>query len=77
MLDVLGGEDLRQDQRIESMFACVNHLMSEDAECRNRAMRIATYEVVPISSKVGMLQWMDDVITYWEFVEKQARRMKW
>lgn len=68
---------MRQDQRIESMFQCFNDIFNDEVDCRQREMSIRTYQVVPISSKVGVIEWMDHVTTFWEFLESQASRMNW
>ena len=68
---------MRQDQRIEGMFECINDLMKEDVECRNRQMALSTYQVIPISSKVGVIEWVDNAVEFLNFVQVQADRMKW
>uniref|UniRef100_H2ZQ35 non-specific serine/threonine protein kinase n=1 Tax=Ciona savignyi TaxID=51511 RepID=H2ZQ35_CIOSA len=72
---IKGGEDMRQDQRIEQIFVAVNELLKSDWTCRKRNLSIRTYQVIPISSKVGMIEWVDNVVPYQEFLSKQANRM--
>uniref|UniRef100_A0A8C0EK33 DNA-dependent protein kinase catalytic subunit n=1 Tax=Bubo bubo TaxID=30461 RepID=A0A8C0EK33_BUBBB len=51
---VKGGEDLRQDQRIEQLFDVMNIILSQDATCSQRNMRLKTYQVIPMTtSKKG------------------------
>lgn len=48
---VKGGEDLRQDQRIEQLFAVMNILLSYDAACSRRGLQLRTYQVIPITTR--------------------------
>ena len=48
---VKGGEDLRQDQRIEQLFEVMNVLLSRDAACSQRNMQLKTYRVIPMTSR--------------------------
>ena len=45
------GEDLRQDQRIEQLFEIMNDLFSRDVNCRQRRLRLRTYQVVPMTPR--------------------------
>lgn len=51
---VKGGEDLRQDQRIEQLFEVMNVILSRDAACSQRNMQLRTYRVVPMTSRCGL-----------------------
>lgn len=48
---VKGGEDLRQDQRIEQLFEVMNNILSRDAACSQRNMQIKTYQVIPVTTR--------------------------
>lgn len=54
---VKSGEDLRQDQRIQQLFSVMNILLSNDAACAQRGLRLRTYQVVPLTSRWGRGQW--------------------
>ncbi|XP_066992546.2 DNA-dependent protein kinase catalytic subunit [Anabrus simplex] len=58
------GEDLRQDQRIEQMFGLMNKILKQDPACFHRKLQIITYQVVPLSCTLGMIQWMDGTETF-------------
>ncbi|XP_064405997.1 DNA-dependent protein kinase catalytic subunit-like isoform X2 [Halichondria panicea] len=60
MFLVKGGEDLRQDQRIEQLFGVMNEVLSEDAACSQRGIRLRTYQVVPMTPRVGVIEWMQN-----------------
>lgn len=48
---VKGGEDLRQDQRIEQLFAIMNILLNHDTSCTQRGLQLRTYQVIPINTR--------------------------
>ncbi|XP_060920840.1 DNA-dependent protein kinase catalytic subunit isoform X2 [Labrus mixtus] len=65
---VKGGEDLRQDQRIEQLFSVMNILLSHDAACTHRGLTLHTYQVIPISTRIGLIEWMENTCTLKEFL---------
>lgn len=48
---VKGGEDLRQDQRIEQLFYIMNQVLRKDPTCRLRKLQLKTYQVIPMTSR--------------------------
>ncbi|XP_010628625.1 DNA-dependent protein kinase catalytic subunit [Fukomys damarensis] len=60
---VKGGEDLRQDQRIEQLFEIMNVILSRDAACSQRNMQLRTYCVVPMTSRLGLIEWIENTFT--------------
>uniref|UniRef100_A0A3Q2CEF8 DNA-dependent protein kinase catalytic subunit n=1 Tax=Cyprinodon variegatus TaxID=28743 RepID=A0A3Q2CEF8_CYPVA len=65
---VKGGEDLRQDQRIEQLFAVMNILLSHDTSCTRRGLQLRTYQVIPINT-IGLIEWMENTCTLKEFID--------
>lgn len=65
---VKGGEDLRQDQRIEQLFTVMNILLSHDATCAHRGLQLRTYQVIPITTRIGLIEWMENTCTLKEFL---------
>ncbi|XP_066926586.1 DNA-dependent protein kinase catalytic subunit-like [Clytia hemisphaerica] len=61
---VKGGEDLRQDQRIEQVFELMNTVFGNDAGCRNHRMLLKTYKVIPVTQRVGLIEWVDNTQPY-------------
>ena len=66
---VKGGEDLRNDERIEQLFGLMNSIVADraGADAGGRAatdssLRARTYEVVPMTSKVGVLEWVRNTV---------------
>ncbi|XP_056377813.1 DNA-dependent protein kinase catalytic subunit isoform X2 [Hyla sarda] len=65
---VKGGEDLRQDQRIEQLFDIINIILSQDAACKQRYMQIKTYQVIPMTTRIGMIEWLENTCTLKDFI---------
>uniref|UniRef100_A0A6Q2XXY4 DNA-dependent protein kinase catalytic subunit n=1 Tax=Esox lucius TaxID=8010 RepID=A0A6Q2XXY4_ESOLU len=65
---VKGGEDLRQDQRIEQLFSVMNILLAQDAPCAHGSMQLRTYQVVPITTRIGLIEWMEHTCTLKELL---------
>ncbi|CAH6792055.1 Prkdc [Phodopus roborovskii] len=60
---VKGGEDLRQDQRIEQLFEVMNAILAQDAACSQRNMHLITYRVVPMTCRLGLIEWIESTMT--------------
>uniref|UniRef100_A0A8C5V850 DNA-dependent protein kinase catalytic subunit n=1 Tax=Microcebus murinus TaxID=30608 RepID=A0A8C5V850_MICMU len=60
---VKGGEDLRQDQRLQQLFQVMNVILSRDAACSQRDMQLRTYRVVPMTSRLGLIEWIENTVT--------------
>ncbi|XP_029343349.1 DNA-dependent protein kinase catalytic subunit isoform X1 [Acyrthosiphon pisum] len=57
------GEDLRQDQRIQQLHKVINDALSNNAYCCDRKLSVLTYIVFPISTKLGMIEWINNTVT--------------
>uniref|UniRef100_A0ABD2W9S2 non-specific serine/threonine protein kinase n=1 Tax=Trichogramma kaykai TaxID=54128 RepID=A0ABD2W9S2_9HYME len=66
------GEDLRQDQRLQQIFTITNKSLLNDLRCRERHLKINTYEVLPITNDLGLIQWIDNAKTIKEFINFSA-----
>ncbi|KAK2522227.1 Prkdc [Columba guinea] len=66
---VKGGEDLRQDQRIEQLFDVMNIILSQDAMCSQRNMQLKTYQVIPVTTRLGLIKWLENTCTLKEFLK--------
>lgn len=49
---VKGGEDLRQDQRIEQLFHLMNQVFEKNPACRHRKLYVRTYQVIPMTTRL-------------------------
>ncbi|KAK7506701.1 hypothetical protein BaRGS_00002176 [Batillaria attramentaria] len=65
---VKGGEDLRQDQRIEQLFILMNRVLEKDPACRARNLQLKTYQVIPMNPRVGLIEWMNNTCPLKEFL---------
>ncbi|XP_029447109.1 DNA-dependent protein kinase catalytic subunit isoform X2 [Rhinatrema bivittatum] len=65
---VKGGEDLRQDQRIEQLFDVMNIILSQDAACSQRNLQLKTYQVIPMTTRLGLIEWLENTSTLKEFL---------
>ncbi|XP_037658373.1 DNA-dependent protein kinase catalytic subunit [Choloepus didactylus] len=65
---VKGGEDLRQDQRIEQLFEVMNVVLSRDAACGQRSLRLKTYQVIPMTARLGLIEWIENTLTLKELL---------
>ncbi|KAJ3178568.1 hypothetical protein HDU85_005175 [Gaertneriomyces sp. JEL0708] len=61
---VKGGEDLRLDQRIQQLFSVMNDAMRNDPYCSRNQLKVRTYNVVPMSTSLGILEWVDNTIPF-------------
>lgn len=68
---VKGGEDLRQDQRIEQLFGVMNMILSQDTACSQRSLALRTYQVIPITSRIGLIEWMENTCTLEDFLSSR------
>ena len=71
---VKGGEDLRLDQRVQQLMSAMNATLDASAPCAARGLRMRTYAVAPLSTSVGLLEWMDGTETLKGFMEGAIRR---
>ncbi|XP_023586416.1 DNA-dependent protein kinase catalytic subunit isoform X2 [Trichechus manatus latirostris] len=65
---VKGGEDLRQDQRIEQLFEVMNVVLSRSAACSQRNMQLKTYQVIPMTTRLGLIEWIENTFTLKELL---------
>jgi len=61
---VKGGEDLRQDQRIEQIFELMNAILKKDSLCSKKILELKTYNVIPMTNRVGIIEWLDNTAVY-------------
>eukprot|EP00939_MAST-03C_sp_MAST-3C-sp1_P003097 g3097.t1 len=67
---VKGGEDLRLDQRIQELFGVMNDILNRDTSCSRRGLSIRTYTVVPMTSSVGLIEWVGKTETFSSIFEE-------
>ncbi|KAJ2713778.1 hypothetical protein H4R19_002079 [Coemansia spiralis] len=61
---VKGKDDMRQDAVIEQLFHVINRFMrGQPGTPLASGLRVRTYQVVPLTKRCGVLQWVDDTVT--------------
>ncbi|CDW71353.1 dna-dependent protein kinase catalytic subunit [Stylonychia lemnae] len=71
---IKGGEDLRLDQRVQQLFQIINSIFKDDAQCQNRDLYIKTFKVVPITNRLGTLEWVDDTEPMKSLINREHMR---
>lgn len=71
---VKGGEDLRLDQRVQQLFSVMNEIFLQDPHCSKRHLALKTYEVVPMTNKVGIIQWLSNTQPIKDLIEEQLAK---
>jgi DNA-dependent protein kinase catalytic subunit len=61
---VKGGEDLRTDERIQSLFSLMNDLLSPKSE----KLQAKTFKVIPMTIKLGILEWVKNTSPLKSFI---------
>lgn len=56
---VKGKDDLRQDCILEQVFSLMNDLFKKHVDAEKRSLKMKTFAVVPLSSRSGVLEWVD------------------
>ncbi|KAE9336852.1 hypothetical protein PR003_g12296 [Phytophthora rubi] len=70
---VKGGEDLRLDQRIEQLFGVMNQILNADPGCRDQRLSLTTYDVIPMTQEIGILEWVNGTSTLKGVIESQLQ----
>lgn len=69
---VKGGEDLRQDQRIEQLFSSMNSILLHNSVSRKKELAISTYKVIPMTKDLGVLEWLSNTETLKTMIERSS-----
>ena len=67
-------EDLRQDERVMQLFNLVNVLLAKDTSTFNKHLHIFTYFVLPLSPKLGLIQWVPTCDTMHSLIREHRER---
>ncbi|GFQ67398.1 DNA-dependent protein kinase catalytic subunit [Trichonephila clavata] len=65
---VKSGEDLRQDARIQQLFSVMNDIYANDIHCSQRHISLRTYKVVPLSNRLGLIEWVENTTVLADFL---------
>jgi DNA-dependent protein kinase catalytic subunit len=69
MFLVKAGEDLRMDQRMEELFEVMNGILMEDPACSQRGLSLKTYQVIPMTPRIGMIEWVQNTKPLKDFMQ--------
>lgn len=61
---VKGGEDLRWDRNVQSIFRCINRAFASTPVNPEKKLSLRTFDVVPLSLECGLLQWYLSLLGY-------------
>jgi len=61
---VKGSDDLRQDAVLSKIFNLVNVLLKKDQSIRKRQLSIRTYNIIPLSPRSGIIEWVQNTIPF-------------
>eukprot|EP00028_Trichosphaerium_sp_Am-I-7-wt_P001244 CAMPEP_0168535906 /NCGR_PEP_ID=MMETSP0405-20121227/19121_1 /TAXON_ID=498012 /ORGANISM="Trichosphaerium sp, Strain Am-I-7 wt" /LENGTH=462 /DNA_ID=CAMNT_0008563587 /DNA_START=274 /DNA_END=1662 /DNA_ORIENTATION=+ len=71
---IKGGEDLRLDQRVEQLFGVMNQIFKKTPATSKRKLRIHTYQVIPMTNKVGIIEWLNNTKPLKAIVEEELEK---
>ena len=71
-----GGEDLRQDARLMKVFKLMSDVLAQNAETKSSDLSLQIYDVIPMTLKLGLIQWVPNTTTYQCFYESMCSKSK-
>ena len=63
-----GNDDLRQDAIMEQVFAAVSSLLATQRSTRQRALKIRTYKVLPLTATAGIIEFVQNTIPLHDYL---------
>lgn len=63
-----GNEDLRLDQRVMQFFRLINTQIRRDISLSIDNIAVRCYSIVPLSTEVGLIQWVEGCDTFYNLV---------
>ncbi|KAG4095233.1 hypothetical protein H8356DRAFT_996929 [Neocallimastix lanati (nom. inval.)] len=69
-----GLEDLHLDERIMQLLSCTNHILKINKKSNIRNLQARNYSVVPLSSHLGMIQWVTNATAMFYLYKKWQQR---
>ncbi|KAJ2025186.1 Serine/threonine-protein kinase tel1, partial [Coemansia sp. S85] len=83
---VKGKDDLRQDAIIQQLFHVINRFMRSSgagsagsaclASSAPSSLRLRTYQVVPLTKRRGVLQWVDNTMPFGTWFQSREKRYR-
>lgn len=69
------GDDTRKDAKVVEFTTMVNRILASSTEARKRGLNVANYSVIPLSEKIGVIEFVMDVQTMKGIVNEQRKRL--
>ncbi|OZJ05391.1 hypothetical protein BZG36_02011 [Bifiguratus adelaidae] len=69
-------DDIRQDALMQQVFAVLNTLLRMDSAGRARQLSIRTYKALPLASRCGIIEWVQDAVTLGEWLSEAHPRLR-
>ena len=69
------GDDTRKDAKVVEFTTMVNRILSTSTEARKRELNVANYSVIPLSEKIGVIEFVMDVQTMKGIINEQRKRL--
>lgn len=63
-----GNDDLRQDAIMEQVFAAVSSLLATQRSTRQRALKIRTYKVLPLTATAGIIEFVPNTVPLHDYL---------
>ena len=63
-----GNDDLRQDAIMEQVFAAVSSLLASQRSTRQRALKIRTYKVLPLTATAGIIEFVQNTVPLHDYL---------
>ncbi|OHT08547.1 PIKK family atypical protein kinase [Tritrichomonas foetus] len=67
-------EDTRLDERVMQLFDFISQAMQHSNAPMNSKLFISTYKVIPLSGKVGLIGWLKDCQTVFDYFKQYRNR---
>ncbi|CAK9441665.1 uncharacterized protein LODBEIA_P55330 [Lodderomyces beijingensis] len=72
---MIKSDDTRKDAKVVEFTTMVNRILSSSTEARKRALSVANYSVIPLSEKIGVIEFVMDVQTMKATVVEERKRL--
>jgi serine/threonine-protein kinase ATR len=67
-------DDLRKDQRLMEFNNMINRSLKRDSESSKRRLYIKTYAVTPLNEECGLIEWVDNLKTLRDILNKSYKQ---
>ncbi|EDK45716.1 conserved hypothetical protein [Lodderomyces elongisporus NRRL YB-4239] len=71
---MIKSDDTRKDAKVVEFTTMVNRILQASSEARKRNLSVANYSVIPLSEKIGVIEFVVDVQTMKSIITEERRR---